>query len=182
MAMINSPAEVISLLLDIERRSKQQAAGLSQQDDLRGAWSAIGFRVGQYHFLIPLGESREIFPVPPMITPVPKAQSWACGIANLRGQLLPLFDLKKFLLEKPSKITKRTRIIVLNHPDLYSGLLVDEVFGLKHFQRQPETHNESKNINIAPYLTGSVFHQDIHWDVFSFDKLTQNPRFLNAAA
>ncbi len=64
MAQISSPSEIIALLKDIERRSQQQAAGLSQQDDLHSAWTAIGFRVGEHHFLIPLSDSREVFPVP----------------------------------------------------------------------------------------------------------------------
>ncbi|OUR65880.1 pilus assembly protein PilI [Methylophaga sp. 42_25_T18] len=182
MAQISSPSEIIALLKDIERRSQQQAAGLSQQDDLHSAWTAIGFRVGEHHFLIPLSDSREVFPVPEQHTPVPKAESWVYGIANIRGELLPLFDLKHFLLGKQTKTNKRSRIMVINHPELYSGLLVDEVFGLKHFQREPEALDANKHVNIASYLKGSVFQQDTHWDVFSFQKLAEDPRFLNAAA
>jgi len=182
MAQISSPAEIISLLKDIERRSVQQAAGLSQQDDLQSAWTAIGFRVGEHHFLIPLSDSREVFPIPEQITPIPKAESWVHGIANIRGELLPLFDLKYFLLGKKTQLKKRSRIMVINHPELYSGLLVDEVFGLKHFQREPEAIDANKNIKITAYLKGSVFQQDIHWDVFSFQKLADDERFLNAAA
>lgn len=182
MAQINSPAEIIALLQDIERRSTQQAAGLSQHDDLNAAWTAIGFRVDDYHFLIPLSDSREVFPVPDHYTSVPKAESWVYGIANIRGELLPLFDLKHFLLGKQTNTNKRSRIMVINHPELYSGLLVDEVFGLKHFQREPETLDANKHVNISPYLNGSVFQQNTNWDVFSFQKLTEDPRFLNAAA
>lgn len=182
MAQINSSAEIISLLKDIERRSRQQAAGLSQHDDINAAWTAIGFRVGDHHFLIPLSDSREVFPVPNHCSSVPKAESWVYGIANIRGELLPLFDLKHFLLGKQTKTNKRSRIMVINHPDLYSGLLVDEVFGLKHFQREPEAVDSNKHVNIASYLNGSVFQQDTQWDVFSFQKLAEDPRFLNAAA
>jgi len=182
MAQINSPTEIIALLKDIERRSKQQAAGLSQLDDLNQAWTAIGFRVGEHHFLIPLSDSREVFPVPEQLTPVPKAESWVYGIANIRGELLPLFDLKHFLLGKQTKTNKRSRIMVINHPELFSGLLVDEVFGLKHFQREPGALDADKQADIASYLKGSVFEQNTHWDVFSFQKLAEDPRFLNAAA
>jgi twitching motility protein PilI len=181
MAMIQSAAEVINFLQDIERRSKQKAAGLSQQEGLF-TWTAIGFRVENHHFLVPLDESKEVFPVPTGITEVPKSDSWVYGIANLRGELLPLFDLKQFLLGTPTQLNKRSRIVVINHPELYSGLLVDEVFGLKHFQREPAALEQNKHASIKPYLNGSVFQQDISWDVFSFHKLAEDARFLNAAA
>lgn len=182
MANDLSPSEIINLLQDIERRSKQRAAGLTVQDDLDSAWTAIGFRVGKHNLLIPLNESREVFPVPSLISPVPKAKPWVFGIANLRGELLPLFDLKYFLREKPATVTKRSRIMVINNPDINSALLVDEVFGLKHFQREAEQLDDTKNINLVPYLTGCVFQQGAQWDVFSFHKLLNDPKFLNAAA
>jgi len=182
MAKVNGPAEIIALLKDIERRSKQQAAGLSQTDDLQAAWTAIGFRVGEHHFLIPLSDSREVFTVPDHYTAVPKSESWVYGIANLRGELLPIFDLQHFLVDKKSKVSKRSRIMVINHAEIYSGLLVDEVFGLKHFQRKPESPDINKQVNISAYLNGSLFHQNTHWDIFSFQKLAEDPRFLNAAA
>lgn len=182
MAKVNGPVEIIALLKDIERRSKQQAAGLSQKDDLHAAWTAIGFRVGEHHFLIPLSDSREVFTVPEHYTTVPKSESWVYGIANIRGELLPMFDLQQFLLDKKSRVNKRSRIMVINHADLYSGLLVDEVFGLKHFQRKPESPDVNKQVNISNYLKGSLVHQNTHWDIFSFQKLAEDPRFLNAAA
>jgi twitching motility protein PilI len=182
MAKVNGPAEIIALLKDIERRSKQKAAGLSQKDDLQAAWTAIGFRVGEHHFLIPLSDSREVFTVPDQYTAVPKAESWIYGIANIRGELLPICDLQHFLLNKKSHVSKRSRIMVINHTNVFSGLLVDEVFGLKHFQRKPESPDVNKQVNISAYLKGSLFHQNTHWDIFSFQKLAEDPRFLNAAA
>lgn len=182
MVQALSPEQTIALLQDIERRSKQKAAGLSQQAATDQAWTAIGFRLGSHHFLIPLQDSREIFPVPQQITPVPKSHSWVLGIINLRGDLLPVFDLQRFLFGKSNKVSKRSRIIVINHPDFYSGLLVDEVFGLKHFQSQAETVSSSLPATLTPYVQGSMNQQDIQWDVFSFPQLIADARFENAAA
>ncbi|MCC5795882.1 MAG: chemotaxis protein CheW [Methylophaga sp.] len=182
MASLHRPAEIITLLQDIERRNQQGAAGLSQKDHPEGAWSAIGFRIGKHHMLIPLDHAREMFPVPEEITRVPKSQPWIFGIANLRGDLLPIVDLQHFLMDKPGKLDKRSRILVLNHPEYFTGLLVDEVFGLKHYGRQPETHDPTQHLNLTPYLTGSVFQQGTQWLVMSFQKLAEDPRFINAAA
>jgi twitching motility protein PilI len=180
MATIQSAAEVISLLQDIELRSKQKAAGLDQSEGLQ-TWTAIGFRVEEHRFLVPLAESKEVFPVPTGISSVPKASNWVFGITNLRGELLPLIDLKQFLLHKKTELDKRSRIMVINHPEIYTGVLVDEVYGLKHFQRDPSTLDSNKNVQIIPYLNGSVFQQDIAWDVFSFHKLADDLLFMNTA-
>jgi twitching motility protein PilI len=178
----SSAADIISLLRDIQQRSLQSAASASQLDSLHGTWTAIGFRIAQQNLLIPLSEAREVFTVPSQISPVPRAQAWVFGIANLRGELLPLFDLKYFLYGQPTKVNKRSRIVVTNNKALYSGLLLDEVFGLKHFQQEPETKIISTETPISPYITGSISQQDMHWDIFSFNKLAADQRFLNAAA
>jgi len=182
MNNISSPSEMLDVLQDIQQRSQKSAAKLTQQDDLHGAWTAIGFRISDNHFLVPLNETREIFTVPAQITTVPKSEPWVYGIANLRGELLPLFDLKYFLYGTPTKVNKRSRIIVNNHPDLYSGLLLDEVFGLKHFQQEPKGHETLSDSAISTYITGSIAQQDMNWSVFSFNKLAADFRFLNAAA
>lgn len=182
MAHIDQPADIIALLQDIERRSRQRVAGLSQQDNIQGAWSGIGFRLADMHFLIPLDHSREVFPVPAQITPVPKSQQWIFGIANLRGDLLPIIDLQLYLQGVSAKIDKRSRIMVINHPDVYSGLLVDEVYGLKHFQRPPESQQTGLHMNLRPYLRGIISQPDRQWYVLDFHKLADDPRFINAAA
>jgi twitching motility protein PilI len=179
MSALQTPEDIISLLQDMERRSKQQAAGLGQQETAAESWTAIGFRIGQQHFIIPLNESREVFPVPEQVTAVPKSQAWVFGIVNLRGDLLPVLDLSLYLGGHAAKLSKRSRIIVINDPEVSSGLLVDEVFGLKHFQRNPEPLDTTSD---NPYLTGQVTQQDISWQVFSFQQLTADPRFLQAAA
>tara|TARA_R110002050_G_scaffold269917_1_gene412468 strand:+ start:78295 stop:78843 length:549 start_codon:yes stop_codon:yes gene_type:complete len=176
------PADIISLLRDIQQRSLQSAANASQLDSFHGTWTAIGFRIAQENLLIPLNEAREVFIVPTQISPVPRAQPWVFGIANLRGELLPLFDLKYFLYGQATKVNKRSRIVVTNNSQLYAGLLLDEVFGLKHFQHEPKAKNATSNTAISPYITGSISQQDMHWDIFSFNKLAADQRFLNAAA
>lgn len=181
MTIMNNSAAIIAILKDIERRSKQRIAGLSQQDNIDNAWTAIGFRLGSLNLLIPLDQSREVFPLPMQITPVPKAQPWVVGMTSLRGDLLPLVDLNMFLQGSNSPPNKRRRVIVLNHPELFSGLIVDEVYGLKHFQHQPEPIDSTRLPHLQPYLQGRLYQQNSDWHVFSLLKLAEDPKFLNAA-
>lgn len=173
----------LSLLHDIQQRSQQSASTLSQEDNLHGAWTAIGFRISNRNFLVPLDETREVFTVPSQITSVPNSEAWVYGIANLRGELLPLFDLKYFLFGQATHVNNRSRIIVNNHSDVFAGLLIDEVFGLKHFPNKPENMpSQSLDDTLSPYMTGMISQQDTSWNVISFNSLASDQRFLNVAA
>lgn len=180
MTQINTAMDVIELLRSIEQRS-QQSDRLSQQEEGKERWTAIDFSIAQLSYLIPLTETREIFPVPTQLTPVPRSKSWVYGMANLRGELLPIFDLKYFLFGQPSKVSSRSRVLVINHPDLYSGVLVDSVTGLKHFPQAPTESSKQNDSGIATYLNGHITQQNASWDVFSLHKLVTDKRFLNAA-
>ncbi|WP_299498518.1 chemotaxis protein CheW [uncultured Roseobacter sp.] len=60
-------------------------------------------------------------------TPLPHAPSYMKGVINLRGTVLPVMDLSERLGLKPQEQTDRNVIIVVNHNDVMTGLLVDAV-------------------------------------------------------
>lgn len=62
------------------------------------------------------------------ITRVPKAQSFFSGVINLRGEVIPVMNLRlKFDLE-PKEPTNATRIIIIKpENNAKIGILVDEV-------------------------------------------------------
>jgi len=60
-------------------------------------------------------------------TPLPHAPSYMKGVINLRGTVLPVMDLSQRLGLKPREHTDRNVIIVVNHEDVMTGLLVDAV-------------------------------------------------------
>lgn len=79
------------------------------------------------------------------ITRVPKAQHYFKGVINLRGEVIPVMDLRvKFDMEEIEE-TKDTRIIILK-PDKQStvGIIVDavrEVVSLKETDMEKVTTN-----------------------------------------
>lgn len=60
-------------------------------------------------------------------TPLPHAPSYMKGVINLRGTVLPVMDLAQRLGLAPREHTDRNVIIVVNHDDIMTGLLVDAV-------------------------------------------------------
>jgi purine-binding chemotaxis protein CheW len=61
------------------------------------------------------------------ITPVPQMPGFVLGVINIRGTIIPVFDLKKKFGLKDKKFTPDTRIIVTILNFNMIGLIVDKV-------------------------------------------------------
>lgn len=170
------------LLQDIDLRSRTKALGLPQQIEVRRTWSGVGFRLGNVHLLSKLEEVDEIL-ISPEMTRVPSALSWVKGIANIRGMLLPIMDLRDFIDGQAIQAGRKTRVILIKKGELVSGLMVDEVFGMRHFFEEERTKNvpESSD-NLKRYLQGAFRKGNMHWGIFDMDNLAEDPGFLQVAA
>lgn len=61
------------------------------------------------------------------ITPVPMIPPYIKGILNLRGQILPVVDIRLYMGQEPLEYTSNTCIIVLQVDDISLGIIVDSV-------------------------------------------------------
>ncbi len=168
-------------LAHIEKLCLTHAQGLPQQEETDEEWIGIGFRLGDCDCVAPLGEVAEIL-TPPPLSRVPRTKDWVCGIANVRGNLLPITDLHGYLYDRPSGMNRRSRILVVNHNGLYSGLVVDAVLGLRHFrdeQRCEDLPGADKRLH--KYMLHGFREGVRHWGVFSMHDLAEAPQFLQAA-
>ncbi len=171
----------LQVLKNIEDRCRQGAAGLPQQEEVREEWLGIAFRIGDLHLAAPLGEVIELLTFPAM-TRVPGAKPWVLGIANVRGNLLPVMDLNGFLYDRPTALTKRSRVLVLKQGGMFAGLLVDEVVGQRHFLEENRL-SELPGVDVAvvPYLERAYRHEEENWAVFSMRRLAESPLFMQVA-
>jgi len=122
----------VALLREIEDRCRGHAAELPRKAEAGQEWSGVGFRIGDSLLLARLGEVVEILEVPEL-SRVPLTRPWVMGVANVRGNLLPVIDVQGMLNGNMTRVTARTRVLVVDYEGIYSGLIVDEVLGLKHF-------------------------------------------------
>ncbi len=94
--------------------------------------------------------------VPAGMTRVPGAKPWIKGLANVRGQLLPIIDLRQFLGSGMTPITRNTRVMVVNHREIPAGLLVDEVLGFRRFAEGEFTGDAPPTVaRCERYLAGA---------------------------
>ncbi|SCZ61842.1 chemotaxis protein CheW [Thiohalomonas denitrificans] len=170
------------LLRDIERRSRANARGLPEQVEIQTTWAGIGFRVGDAHLVAPLGVVREILTFP-VLTRVPGAKVWMKGIANVRGNLLPVTDLKGLLVGKSTPMRQSARVLVVNNGTVSAGLLVDEVFGLRHFLDEDFSDSaEAVPEFIRRFINGIYRQNQEIWGHVNLHALVESDEFMHVAA
>ncbi len=175
------------VLADYERRSLAHVAGLPEQLDAPGLWRGVGYRIGNRRLASGFGEVLEILPLP-QVTPVPGAQPWMLGLANVRGNLLPIVDLKQFLEGERTVMHEAQRILLVRQPGGDVAVLIDELYGQRSFN---EKHLVDLVDDVAAQLADGRYANFIEqayrldentWGIFSLDRLARTPEFRQAAS
>jgi purine-binding chemotaxis protein CheW len=86
----------------------------------------VGFRLGEEEYALRICDVREII-LPGAAVRVPQAPPYVRGLTNLRGEVIPVVDLRLRLGMPAAENTPDTRIIVVNIGGKTLGLSVDSV-------------------------------------------------------
>jgi twitching motility protein PilI len=176
------PAGAYALLAAYERRSLAHDPGVPEQIEAPGLWRALGFRVGDRHFVSGIDEVSEILMSPPPVTSVPSTRPWLLGVANVRGNLIALVDLKQFLFEQRTHITGRTRVLVVKQSGGNVGLLVDELLGQRNLTDADREDSEGEaDPWLARFVTENVTMGPVRLGRFSMVELARAAEFQHAA-
>jgi twitching motility protein PilI len=175
------------ILADYEQRSLAHVAGLPEQLDAPGLWRGVGFRIGHKRLAAGFDEVVEILPMP-QVTPVPGAQPWMLGVANIRGNLLPIVDLKQFLEGERTVIHEGQRVLIVRQPGGDVAVTIDELFGQRSFVEAQLLPSESLSEHrlgegrYAHFVDRAYAYADNAWGIFSLERLARTPEFRQAAA
>lgn len=167
-------------LLDFESRSMAHAPGRPELIEAVGHWRGVGYRIGKRRLVSSFDEVMEILSLPP-VTPVPGAEPWMLGIANIRGNLLPVVDLKQFLEGERTVVHEGQRMLVVRQSGGNVAVLIDELYGQRVFN---DTHKAGE-AGEAEGRYAHFIHQvyrlaEQDWGVFSMSTLTRTPEFRQA--
>ena len=174
-------SDPFDFLLDLEGRTVKGSAGLPTLDLVEKEWVGVGFRIGDSRLIASMSEVKEILDLPDY-TLVPGVKSWVVGVANVRGSLLPIIDMKTFLLGEDIKQRQKGRVIVIDYKGFNTGLIVEEIYGMRHFRESdatgdmPEMHDD-----ISPYIEKAYKQDEEYWPVFDFNEMAQDERFAHAS-
>jgi len=86
------------------------------------------FILGQMKYAIELPKIREILTYPEIITPLPNTSGWVKGLINLRGEVVPILDIRiKFNTGEIVYNDNTAVIAVITADDRMIGIVVDKV-------------------------------------------------------
>lgn len=115
----------------------------------------ICFTLGNEKFAIPLLQVKEVIGNIE-ITPVPQSPAYYEGIMNLRGQIIPVIDLRTKLAIKKGICKERTIIILDFDSHTHSlGVIVDSIEAVNSFDAKDIDNAEQSGLFIkSEYILG----------------------------
>jgi twitching motility protein PilI len=170
-------------LLNLAGECCPGAAGSGRDLDGEHQWRGVGFSLFGQRFVAPVNEVAELLEVP-AVTRLPGVQPWVVGVSNVRGRLLPIFDLANFYDEGAGGARRNHRVLVVELDWIYAGLFVEHVYGMQQFSTEDYVADNDESYykqRLGDCLHGRYQHIDGQWQVYSPASLFKDPRFLSAA-
>lgn len=135
----------------------------------------VAFRVGAQNFAVEIHRVIEVRNYSNDITPLPGASPFAEGMIDLRGQLIPVFDMRRRLALSEIKNTMQTRIVIVRADQQKIGLIVDEAdqvhtIPVENIQPPPEQGSD--------FVLAVATHQDGLLLVLEVERLLKGIRAL----
>ncbi len=112
--------ELQSTIAPTEAHTPQPAVDAGPEHHL------VTFNLDHEEYGVNIGSVQEIIRVG-QITAVPNAPEFVKGVINLRGRVIPVLNLRRRLELSEGKLTKNSRIVVVEAGAKVLGLLVDGV-------------------------------------------------------
>lgn len=165
-------------LIDFQERLN---ANLDEADRFGRLASLVGFQTAGKHWLVNLGDLREIsgMPSPEKIVRLALTKSWVPGIANFKGNIYTLCDFQMFLGHSATVQNFNSRVLLVHPKHLISaGIIVQTVLGLIGIGELEAVSSES-----VPWSSQAFRSKDgIVWHLLDVAALSESPDILNIEA
>jgi purine-binding chemotaxis protein CheW len=112
------------------------------------------------------------------VTPVPNVPNWVLGVANLRGEVISMVDLRTFLGMDGTSYGQASRMLVAraSEENVTTGLIVDRISGIRYLSvDRIVTPGALIEDRIAPYLRGVYEHDGRLLVVLNMERLLLSP-------
>lgn len=115
-------------MADLEREPIEpiEREDLEDAEIDEGTTNLVTFRLGSGEYAIDIMQAKEIIKME-KITLIPNAPYFVEGVINLRGNIIPIIDLKKRFNLEESEGDKNTGIIIAKIEDVDMGIMIDSV-------------------------------------------------------
>ncbi len=86
----------------------------------------VCFELADEEYAIDIKNIHEVIRVP-IITPVPQMPDFVLGVVNIRGKVIPVFDLRKRFGLPQKEFDNQTKVLVGNVDGTYVSLVIDNI-------------------------------------------------------
>ena len=94
--------------------------------DVENSINLVTFKLGNNEYAIDIMQAKEIIKME-KITLIPNAPDYVEGVINLRGNIIPIVDLKKRFNLEENDGEKNTGIIIVKIDDVDMGIIIDAI-------------------------------------------------------
>jgi purine-binding chemotaxis protein CheW len=129
------------------------------QINSQNALQLIAFSIGEQTYGVEITTVREIRAWNGA-TPLPNTREYVRGVINLRGTIVPIFDLRARFGEGPTSATKNHVVVVMSVGEKWVGMLVDAVSDILTIDKNDIHTVPEGNTGDAELLSGIVTHDN----------------------
>lgn len=148
----------------------------------------ITFYLNDIELALPLDYIQEVDKLP-VITPLPNLPSWILGLAQVRGEIITMIELRTlFRITYFSSVTEGNYYILISNGDLRFGFPVNRISGIigiedraDAFKSIPVSENGSDG-EISSYISGTLAAEDRVLAVLDGEKLLHSSLLGNLTA
>ena len=131
-------------------KKQQQMISEPEKDKTEDVEQLVGFVVGEEEFAVPILSIQEIIK-PIEWTSVPFVPDYILGVFNLRGNVLPLIDLRKKFSAPNADIDENTRFIVMKIKNEDVAFIIDRLTSALRIPKNnilppPDTYSNEDDI------------------------------------
>ncbi len=173
--------QILELLREIESDTLRNAAQLPSKREERPQWKGLAFQLGGVRLASRLGEVEEVLK-PPRVTALPRVKDWVLGLANVRGRLIPIVDMHRFLGTSATVPRVNWRVLIVEDGDLIVGLVVEQSLGIQYFlEDSMESGKPDGLAQIRPYVDGAYRQGGRVYFVVNLRALIRDERLMDVA-
>ena len=134
----------------IKQQQKALEKNNNEEEKTEEVVQLVGFIVGEEEFAVPILAIQEIIK-PIEWTRVPFVPDYVLGVFNLRGNVLPLIDLRKKFGAEANDIDENTRFVVMKIKGEDVAFVIDRLTSAiripkKNILPPPETYSNEEDI------------------------------------
>ena len=173
--------KAFKVLAELSRRCLNAARGLPAQSEIVPSHSVLCFSVLGQDMAVSIDEVEELLEIP-ACTRLPRVKDWVRGVANVRGRLLPVVDFASYLGGRLVSAPAQQRILIIEQQGVFVGLIVDQVYGIRHFKSNTyDANTEKLSERIARYVEGIYREGSRKWHMFRPARIIQDSDFMEVA-